>query len=111
MRTTNTATKERDRVITCIARTHLAIATLETRNDGRDDFHDLPVWAIRDALRAAYSAGYEQAVTDREPTPSTPAGICPRCGEDDHDRLLWDEHGETVSCQRCGCEFTVHRVG
>ena len=39
-----------------------------------------------------------------------PAGICPRCGEDDHDRLVWDEHGETVTCQRCGTKYTVHQI-
>lgn len=39
-----------------------------------------------------------------------PSGICPRCGEDDHDRLVWDEHGETVTCQRCGTNYTVHQI-
>ena len=39
-----------------------------------------------------------------------PSGICPRCGEDDHDRLVWDEHGETVTCQRCGTKYTVHQI-
>ena len=33
------------------------IETLETRNSDGLDFHDVAVWAIRDALEAAYEAG------------------------------------------------------
>ena len=43
--------------ITEIARTHLGVETLETRNRDALDFHDLSVAAIRDALLAAYQAG------------------------------------------------------
>jgi len=57
---------------------------------------------VRDALVAA-------PPRDDEPR-MMPAGICPRCGEDDHDRLVWDEHGETVTCQRCGTNYTVHPI-
>ena len=31
-----------------------------------------------------------------------PGPRCPDCGEDDLDRLVWDEDGEDVECQRCG---------
>lgn len=27
---------------------------------------------------------------------------CPRCTEDDIDRLVWDKDGETVTCSNCG---------
>ena len=40
-----------------IARTHLGVETLETRNRDALDFHDLSVAALRDALLAAYQAG------------------------------------------------------
>ena len=37
------------------------IETLETRNSDGLDFHDVAVWAIRDALAAAYEAGLTAA--------------------------------------------------
>lgn len=40
-----------------IATRTLGIPTLETRRGDRLDFHDLSVWQIKDALRAAYDAG------------------------------------------------------
>lgn len=44
-------------LLTRIARQHLAIDTLETRKSDSFDFHDLPVWRLREALEAAYEAG------------------------------------------------------
>jgi len=40
-----------------IARDHLRLETLATRKSDSLDFHDLAVWRIKDALRAAYDAG------------------------------------------------------
>ncbi len=40
-----------------IARRHLKIATLETRNADALDFHELAVWNIREALIAAFESG------------------------------------------------------
>ena len=37
----------------------LGIETLKTRHSDDLDFHDLAVWKIRDALAAAYEAGYQ----------------------------------------------------
>ena len=37
------------------------IETLETRNSDGLDFHDVAIWAIRSALKAAFAAG--QAAT------------------------------------------------
>lgn len=98
---------ERDRMLEGIAKRALDIATLQTRKSDSLDFHEVAVWSLLEALRLAYVAGYEQAVSDRE---VPPAGICPRCGEDDHDQLVWDEHGEAVTCQRCGTKYTVHQI-
>ena len=30
---------------------------------------------------------------------------CPLCGEDDADRLVWQEDGETVRCSMCGTDY------
>ena len=40
-----------------LALRHLGIETLATRNSDGLDFHDVAVWAIRDALEAAWQAG------------------------------------------------------
>jgi hypothetical protein len=46
-----------DELLTDIAKKHLNIETLETRNSDSLDFHDMAVWCIKDALQAAYEAG------------------------------------------------------
>ncbi|MGO9443326.1 MAG: DUF6900 domain-containing protein [Thiobacillaceae bacterium] len=45
------------KLLTAIAREHLGIPTLGTRNSDSLDFYDVPVWGIRAALAAAYDAG------------------------------------------------------
>jgi len=40
-----------------IARRHLGLETLATRNSDSLDFHDMAVWSMRAALEAAYEAG------------------------------------------------------
>jgi hypothetical protein len=44
-------------LLTELAQRHLGIETLATRNSDSLDFHDVAVWAIRDALEAAWQAG------------------------------------------------------
>ena len=44
-------------LLTDIARRHLSIETLVTRNCDSLDFHNVPVWGIEDALREAYQQG------------------------------------------------------
>lgn len=44
-----------------IAQKHLGLETLATRNRDRLDFHDLAVWSIEAALKAAYEAGKQAA--------------------------------------------------
>ncbi len=46
-----------DQLLTDIAKKHLNIETLETRNCVGLDFHDVAVWCLKDALQAAYEAG------------------------------------------------------
>ena len=49
-------------LLLAIAQKHFPnIETLETRNSDGLDFHDVAVWAIRDALEAAYAAGQAAA--------------------------------------------------
>ena len=51
-----------DALLLEIARTHFpSIETLETRNSDGLDFHDVAVWAIRNALEAAFAAGQAAA--------------------------------------------------
>jgi hypothetical protein len=50
-----------DALILEIAQRRLFLETLETRNSDRLDFHDVAVWAIRDALAEAYEAGRRAA--------------------------------------------------
>jgi hypothetical protein len=51
----------RDALILEIAQRLFFLETLETRNSDRLDFHDVAVWAIRDALAEAYEAGRRAA--------------------------------------------------
>ena len=55
--TTRNWIADRDEHIGQIAKKHLRIETLETRNSDSLDFHDTAVWALRAALEAAYEAG------------------------------------------------------
>ncbi len=44
-----------------IAAKHFHLETLETRNSDSLDFHDVSVWSIRAALKAAFAAGQAAA--------------------------------------------------
>ena len=59
-----------DVIFTLIAKKHLGIETLQTRNSDRLDFHDAAVWCIRDALEAAFKAGVEVGASMPKPTES-----------------------------------------
>lgn len=60
-------TRNQNDLFTAIAREHLRIATLETRNHDRLDFHEVAVWSVRAALQAAYDAG--RATRPKPPAP------------------------------------------
>jgi hypothetical protein len=51
------ATAPRAALILEIARRRFFLETLETRNSDSLDFHDVAIWAIRDALTEAFEAG------------------------------------------------------
>ena len=55
-------------LFTQIAREHLDIETLETRKMDGLDFHEVAVWQVEKALRAAYEAGRESMRRRRKPT-------------------------------------------
>ena len=61
MKSIEECTKEADlsapSALKAIAKEHLFVDTLETRNSDSLDFHDVSVWGIRRALEAAYRAG------------------------------------------------------
>jgi hypothetical protein len=58
---TPTPEAAREALILDIAQRRFFIETLETRNRDRLDFHDVAVWAIRDALEEAFEAGRRAA--------------------------------------------------
>lgn len=80
-----------DEIIRNIARRVLGIRTLKERNSDRLDFHEVGVLSVKEALEEAYRAG---AASAHGPT-------CPYCGEDEPDRLVWDDEAENVSCASC----------
>ena len=49
-----------DQLLTDIAKKHLNIETLETRNSDGLDFHNVAIWCIKDALKSAYEAGLSE---------------------------------------------------
>ena len=49
--------KRPDPILAAIAREHLFIPTLETRRSDSLDFHDVAVWQVEAALKAAFDAG------------------------------------------------------
>ena len=58
----------RDALMLEIAQRHFFLDTLETRNSDRLDFHDVAVWAIRDALAEAHEAGRRAGAEAAMPT-------------------------------------------
>jgi hypothetical protein len=51
-----------DKILTAIARDHLAIPTLDRRNADSLDFHEVSVWGVRSALLHAYQAGMNVSI-------------------------------------------------
>lgn len=51
--------QQTDQLLAEIAKKHLNIETLETRNSDSFDFHDVAVWSLKDALEAAYESGQQ----------------------------------------------------
>lgn len=51
----------RDESLATIAKAHLDLDTLETRNADYHDFSTQAVWSLRAALEAAYEAGKKAA--------------------------------------------------
>ena len=46
-----------EEVLDFVAKEILSVSTLKTQNSDDLDFHDISVWAIKDALRVAFIAG------------------------------------------------------
>ena len=59
-----------DQIFAQIAKRHLFIQTLQTRNSDSLDFHEVAVWSVRDALEAAFKAGAELGASMPKPTES-----------------------------------------
>jgi hypothetical protein len=69
-----------DQLLTHIAQQHLRIDTLETRKLRCQDFHDLPVWCLRDALEAAFNAGVEEGRKQAQPQARKATALDPTNG-------------------------------
>jgi hypothetical protein len=54
-----------DNLLTLIAKQHLGIDTLETRNSDSLDSHDVGVVNLKDALYAAFVIGCEAGINNR----------------------------------------------
>jgi hypothetical protein len=51
-------------LLTDIARRHLSLETLVTRNSDSLDFYNVPVWGVEAALREAYWQGAKDSAAD-----------------------------------------------
>ena len=58
--------KRPDPILASIAREHLRIPTLTSRQADSLDFHNLAVWQVEAALNAAFDAGMQSARTNPE---------------------------------------------
>jgi hypothetical protein len=52
---------QKNKVLETIAKKFLRIDTLQAQNSDLMDFHDLAVWSIESALRAAYESGQQSS--------------------------------------------------
>jgi hypothetical protein len=53
-----------EKVIEDIAKRHLLVDTLETRNNDSQDFYEVAVWCIKAALDEAFEAGKNASTID-----------------------------------------------
>lgn len=51
-----------EQVLEDIARRHLLVDTLETRDNDNQDFYEVAVWCIKAALKEAFEAGQNASV-------------------------------------------------
>jgi len=63
--TTNNAITAPSSLLEQIALKHFFVETLQTQNRDCLDFHDVSVWAIESALRAAFEAGVQAALQSK----------------------------------------------
>jgi hypothetical protein len=56
--------KKLTQLMTQIAQQHLRLETLETRHSESLDFHDIAIWQIESALKAAFEAGRQDALNN-----------------------------------------------
>lgn len=57
----DTTHRPTDELLAEIARKALNIKTLDTRNSDGLDFHEVAVWEVKAALKAAFEAGRDSA--------------------------------------------------
>lgn len=57
----------KEQVIEDIAKRHLLVDTLTTRNNDSQDFYEVAVWCLKAALEEAYEAGKTASAIDANP--------------------------------------------
>lgn len=57
----------KEQVIENIAKRHLLVDTLTTRNNDSQDFYEVAVWCLKAALEEAYEAGKNASAIDANP--------------------------------------------
>ena len=67
--------KSLDRILAKIAKTDLNITTLATRRSDSLDFHNVAVWQVEAALKAAFDAPPRSADKNAEPHPKLLAAL------------------------------------
>jgi Zn ribbon nucleic-acid-binding protein len=57
---------------------------------------------------AANSCNRFDAMYEEEPEEKLLAPfLCPKCGESDMDNLLFNEHGDSIKCDKCGFDYAI----
>ena len=85
-----------DQLLTDIARQHLGISTLKTRTSDSLDFHNVAVWSVAEAMKAAFDAGADAGHVPCAAPSTTSTGLLTRFDDYEvHAVREFDEHGRT----------------
>lgn len=60
---------------------------------------------LDDALAGYYEQTEDDEDEDDDHDEEPHVDRCPRCGNPDHDTLIWQDDGKTVQCTNCGTRF------
>jgi len=84
-----------------IAKTHCRIPTLEARNMDAFDFHEVAVWELKAALKAAYQAGQRAEMDEVPVMPDDASGIISRVAVQVGGEVYEDYSGRGMYGAKC----------